>query len=95
MRDLAPMGDAAMRLAIGDLQNRKLPLLLSVEFARFRRYEPGESTDIVRLPIDPFDARDLMSSSVLLAISADVLSLRLDENMLEIRARVCTIAGAL
>ena len=82
------MGDAAMRLAMGDGQNRKLPFLLSVELARLRRKEPGESTDLVKLPIDPLDARDLTSSSVLLARSAEGLSLRLDENMTEIRSRV-------
>ena len=66
MRDRPPMGDAAMRRVMGDTPNRKFPLL-SVELARTRRNDPGESIDLVKLPTDPLDVNDLTSSSTLLS----------------------------
>ena len=67
---LPPIGDAAIRRFLGEGLNLKLPLL-SVELARALRKE-SESTDLVRLPVDPFDASDLTSSSALLSSVAEV-----------------------
>ena len=78
------MGDAAIRRFMGDGQNRKpAPFLLSVELARLRRMAPGESTDLVRLPIDPVaDTNDFASSSVLHSGKEDAISFPLEENIL-------------